>query len=111
MNLMNHKGDTARIEYCHEDDCFVDHIAGIKDVVGFHGDSVVEWHVAFAEAVDDYLEACDRLERSPQKPYSGKVMLRIDAQLHAQAATIAEAKGKSLNAWAQEVFLQAIATV
>lgn len=111
MNLMNHKGYTARIEYSHEDDCFVGHIAGIKDVVGFHGDSVAELHEAFAEAVDDYLETCERLGRAPQKPYSGKVMLRIDPQLHAQAAAIAEAKGKSLNAWAQEVFKEAVASV
>lgn len=109
MTVMTYKGYTARIEYSHEDDCFVGHIAGIQDVVGFHGDSVAELHAAFAEAVDDYLETCARLGRSPQKPYSGKLMLRIDPLLHAQAAAIAEAKGKSLNAWTQEVLQQAIA--
>ena len=52
MNTMTYNGYTARIEYSHEDDCFVGHIAGIKDVVGFHGDSVPELHEAFAEAVE-----------------------------------------------------------
>ena len=70
---------------------------------------MAELHAAFAEAVDDYLETCERLSRSPQKPYSGKMMLRIDPLLHAQVAAAAEANGKSLNAWAQEILRRAVA--
>ncbi|MFN8495078.1 MAG: type II toxin-antitoxin system HicB family antitoxin [Caldilineaceae bacterium] len=110
MNLMTYNGYAARIEYSDEDGCFVGHIAGIRDVVGFHGESVAELRAAFIEAVDDYLATCAKLGRLPQKPYSGKVMLRIDPALHAQAAALAEAQGKSLNAWTQELFQQAIAS-
>ncbi len=42
MNTMTHKGYTARIDYSDEDAAFVGHIAGIRDVVGFHGESVSE---------------------------------------------------------------------
>ncbi len=108
MNMMTYNGYTARIEYSEEDNCFVGHVAGIRDVVGFHGDSVDELRAAFTEAVDDYLESCEKLGRSPQKPYSGKVMLRIDPVLHARAAAVAEAQGKSLNAWAQEQIQKAV---
>lgn len=108
MNMMTHQGYTARIEYSDEDGCFVGHIAGIRDVVGFHGESVTELRNAFVEAVDDYLETCERLGRTPQKPYSGKVMLRIDPALHARAAALAEAEGKSLNAWTQEQIRKAV---
>lgn len=108
MNMMTYNGYTARIEYSEEDNCFVGHVAGIRDVVGFHGDSVDELRSAFTEAVDDYLESCEKLGRSPQKPYSGKVMLRIDPVLHARAAAVAEAQGKSLNAWAQEQIQKAV---
>ncbi len=109
MNVMNYKGYCARIEYSDEDACLVGHIAGIRDVVGFHGDSVEELKTAFHEAVDDYLATCEKLQRTPQRPYSGKVMLRIDRGIHAKAAMLAEAQGKSLNAWAQEALQQAIA--
>lgn len=108
MNTMSYQGYTARIEYSDEDNCFVGHIAGIRDVVGFHGESVAELRAAFVEAVDDYLETCAKLGRTPQKPYSGKLLLRIDPALHAQVATLAEAQGKSLNVWAQEVLQQAV---
>lgn len=102
MNVMSYREYTARIEYSEEDECFIGHLAGIRDVIGFHGDSVAELKSAFKDAVDDYLETCKKLNRSPQRPYSGKVMLRIDPSLHAKAAMLAEADGKSLNAWAQE---------
>jgi predicted HicB family RNase H-like nuclease len=108
MNMMTYKGYAARIEYSEDDGCFVGHIAGIRDVIGFHGESVAELRTAFAEAVDDYLETCEKLGRLPQKPYSGKVLLRIDPALHARAAALAEAQGKSLNAWTQEQIQKAV---
>ena len=77
MNTMTHKGYAARIEYSDEDHCFIGHIAGINDIVGFHGDSVAQLRTAFEDAVEDYLETCEKLNRSPQKPYSGNLMLRL----------------------------------
>ena len=103
MNTMNYKNYTARIEYSDEDDCFIGHIAGINDVVGFHANSVSELHAAFEEAVDDYIQTCKKTGRSPQKPYSGKIMLRVPPEIHARAAMMAEAHGKSLNSWITEL--------
>lgn len=68
MNTMTYRGYAARIEYSDEDRSFVGHIAGINDVVGFHGESVPGLRAAFEEAVEDYLEACEKLGRAPQKP-------------------------------------------
>jgi predicted HicB family RNase H-like nuclease len=103
MNTMMHKGYAARVEYSEEDGCFIGHIAGIRDVIGFHGDSVVELRAAFEEAVDDYLDTCTQLGREPNHPYSGQFRLRLRPELHAMAAIAAETKGKSLNAWVAEV--------
>ena len=102
MKTMQYKGYAARIEYSDEDKCFVGHIAGIRDIVGFHGESVESLCAAFEEAVDDYLETCKQADISPQRPYSGKVMLRISPEMHAEIAMKAEARGKSLNQWAAE---------
>lgn len=99
MNTINYKGYAARIEYSDEDDCLVGHIAGINDVIGFHANSVSELHAAFEEAVDDYIQTCKKVGRPPQKPYSGKIMLRVPPETHARAAMLAEANGKSLNSW------------
>lgn len=108
--MMTYNGYVARIEYSDEDAAFVGHIAGIREFVGFHGESVNELRAAFEEAVDDYLEKCEKLGRPPQKPYSGKLLLRVAPGIHARAAAIAEAQGRSLNAWAQDVLRQAVTT-
>jgi len=107
MKTMKHKGYSARIEYSDEDACFVGHIAGIDDVVGFHGEAVQELRAAFTEAVDDYLEACKKVGKQPQKTYSGKLMLRIPPKVHAAVAQAAEVSGKSINQWAADMLDEA----
>ncbi|MBE2234691.1 MAG: type II toxin-antitoxin system HicB family antitoxin [Anaerolinea sp.] len=108
MNTMTYKGYAARIEYSDEDQCLIGHIAGINDVIGFHGESVAELRTAFEEAVEDYLTTCAKLNRAPQKPYSGRLMLRVSPEVHAAIATAAQVSGKSINQWATEAFTRAV---
>ncbi|WP_422136887.1 type II toxin-antitoxin system HicB family antitoxin [Endozoicomonas sp. ALD040] len=107
MNIMKYRGYIARVEYDDEDRIFVGHLAGIKDIVGFHGSSVDELETAFHDAVNDYIAISEKTGRPVQRPYSGNLMLRISPEVHAAAATAAEAKGKSLNQWASEVLSNA----
>ena len=58
------------------------------------------WTPAFAGATNLISVS---LKRAPKKPYSGKLMLRLPPEVHARAAMLAEATGKSINAWATEV--------
>lgn len=106
MNTMTYKGYPARIDHSEEDGCFVGHIVGINDIVGFHGNSVADLRRAFEEAVDDYLETCEKLGRSPQKPYSGNLMLRVPPEVHASVARAVEVRGKSINQWAAEALAE-----
>ncbi len=107
MNAMNYKEYFARIDFDAEDRLFVGHIAGINDVVGFHADTVADLTAAFHEAVDDYLEACAKVKKVPEKPYSGKVMFRVPPDVHARAALAAQVAGKSLNQWAEDALRDA----
>ena len=102
MNTMTHKGYAARVEFDAEDRIFVGHIAGIRDIVGFHGESVDGLEAAFHEAVDDYLAVCKKLGQTPDKPYSGRVMLRLPPELHARASAAAQVNGLSFNQWAAQ---------
>jgi predicted HicB family RNase H-like nuclease len=107
MNVMSHRGYFAKVEFDAEDEIFVGHVAGIRDVVGFHADDVATLKAAFREAVDDYLLTCERVGKSPDKPYSGRVMFRVAPDVHAQAALAAEVSGKSLNQFAEEALRSA----
>ena len=42
MNVMTYRGYAARIEYSDEDQLLIGHVAGIRDVIGFHGESISE---------------------------------------------------------------------
>ncbi|MFP3372814.1 MULTISPECIES: type II toxin-antitoxin system HicB family antitoxin [unclassified Pseudomonas] len=107
MSCMRYKGYAARIEYDERDDIFVGRVLGMRDIISFHARSVPELHEAFRDALEDYLADCVEQGITPEKPASGKVMLRIRPEVHAAASVAARAAGKSLNQWADEVFEQA----
>jgi predicted HicB family RNase H-like nuclease len=109
-NAMTYKGYTARIDFDGDDRIFFGRLAGIRDIITFHGETVDELEAAFKEAVDDYLETCVKLGEEPNKPYSGKLTLRIPPTVHAAIATAAETSGKSLNKWVSEILKQATHT-
>lgn len=108
MNTMTHKGYAARIEYSEEDGCFVGRLVGIRAIVGFDGKSVAELRRAFQKAVDHYLEASAKLGVSPEKPFSGRMMLRVPPNLHARASAVAEVRGMSLNQLAARALERAV---
>ena len=103
MNMMKYKSYIARIEYDEDDRIFVGRLAGIDDIVSFHGTTVDELETAFHESVDHYLEVSARTGRPAQKPYSGNLILRISSDIHAAVATASQVQGKSINQWAAEV--------
>ena len=107
MNTMIYNGYSARIEFDEEDRIFVGHLAGIRDIVGFHGSSVNELEAAFHEAVDDYLAHCVQLGLPANKPFSGRMLLRVPPEVHAQASVAAQVAGLSLNQWAASALAQA----
>ncbi len=103
MTAMMYRGFAALVEFDPQDVLFVGRVAGLNDVVGFHASDADQLVDAFHEAVDDYLQTCARVGKQPEKPYSGKLMFRVDPEVHAKAALAAALTGLSLNAWAEEV--------
>ncbi|WP_330927077.1 type II toxin-antitoxin system HicB family antitoxin [Candidatus Sororendozoicomonas aggregata] len=107
MNKMKYKGYFARIEFDDEDRIFVGHLAGIQDIVGFHGSTVDELEQAFHEAVDNYIAISEETGRPAQKPCSGKLLLRVPPEVHAAVMVAAEVNGKSINQWATDILSHA----
>ena len=103
MSAMTYKGYSARVEFDARDRILVGHIASINDIVGFHADTASQLTAAFRESVDDYIATCAKVGKAPEKPFSGKLMLRTRPEVHAQAVLAAQLSGQSLNAWAERV--------
>jgi predicted HicB family RNase H-like nuclease len=108
MNTMHHKGYTARIEFDERDHIFVGHVLGLRAIISFHGETVAELRHEFEVAVDDFLSDCKEQGVKPEKPASGKLMLRVPPEVHGAALIAAQASGKSLNQWATEVIQTAV---
>lgn len=107
MNTMTYQGYTARIEYDERDNILVSRVLGLRAMISFHGETVAELRKAFVGAIEDFLADCKAQGISPEKPASGKLMLRVPPEVHGAALVAAQASGKSLNQWATEVIGQA----
>jgi predicted HicB family RNase H-like nuclease len=108
MNTMSHKGYTARIEFDERDDIFVGRILGLRAIISFHGETVEELRKAFEQAIDDYLAECAEKGVSPEKPASGRLLLRLPPEVHGRAMVVAQAAGKSLNQWVADTLERAV---
>lgn len=97
INTMEYKGYSALIEYSAEDECLVGHVIGINDRLGFDGESIAEITRNFQDVLDNYLTLCEKTGKRPEQPKSGKLSLRLPAELHAYVAQQAEATGESIN--------------
>lgn len=96
-SVMHHKGYSAAIRFSEEDGVFVGRILGITDIVNFHGDSVDEIKRQFSIALDSYLSDCAEMGKDPDRPYSGKLNLRLTPECHKAIAFEAESSGMSIN--------------
>ncbi len=99
---MKYKGYHGQVNY--DEDAKLSHgeVLGLRDVITFQGTSVDELEQAFKDSVDEYLEFCNELGRAPEKPFSGKLILRLPPEVHERAAYQAKCNGVSLNSWIKQ---------
>lgn len=105
---MHYQGYIARVEYDERDDIFVGRVLGLRSIISFHGKTVAELRREFASSVRDYLADCKEQGVSPEKPASGKLLIRVPPEVHGKALIKAQSMGKSLNQWATEALERAV---
>ncbi len=96
-NVIQYRNYHAKIEYSAEDNMLIGSVINIQDSLNFHGSSIEEITQAFHDSVDNYLELCKMLGKTPEKAYKGSLNIRIPQELHRRAAIMAETEGISLN--------------
>lgn len=107
MNGLLYKGYTASLEVSVEDNCIYGKLEGISDTITFKAVDISSIEEEFRAAVDEYLEACKVVGNKPQKPCSGKILLRTSPDLHAAALVVAKEYG-SLNKFGEAILLNAV---
>ena len=96
---MEYNGYRAVVTF--DDDIGILHgeVVDTRDVITFQGRSVDELKQAFRDSVDEYLKICAERGRTPERPFSGRVALRMEPETHRAVVAAAKANGKSLNSW------------
>ena len=97
--MMTYKGYYATVSFDDEAEIFHGEVVGLKDVITFQGRSVEELKVALEDSVEDYFDFCDSRGEDPDKPYSGKFVLRVESALHRRLSELSAKEGASLNSW------------
>lgn len=95
--MLEYKGYRGRVEFDSEGKIFHGEVVGTRDVITFQGTSVEELEAAFRDSVDDYLEFCAERGEEPEKPFTGRLMVRLPPDLHRELYVEAQEEGKSLN--------------
>lgn len=97
--MMNYKGYHGSVTFDDKAEIFHGEVQDLSDVITFQGRSVEELKSAFRDSVDDYLEFCLESGEEPDKPYSGRFILRVDPSLHRKLSLLSSEDGVSLNSW------------
>jgi predicted HicB family RNase H-like nuclease len=97
--MIEYKGYTGAIEFDPELRLFTGHVLDLRDDIYFEGDSVESLEASMRRAVDHYLSVCEQRGEDPDRPFSGKLNLRLGSDLHRAATLAAAQEGESLNNW------------
>ena len=97
--MIEYKGYTGVFEFDTELELFSGFVVDLRDQIYFEGESVGELKASMQRAVDHYLEVCAARGEEPEKPFSGKLNVRLGTDLHRAVAVAAAARGESINSW------------
>src|SRR5688572_19457015 len=96
-DILKYSDFVASVHYSADDEILFGKILGIDDSVTFEGSSIASLKKAFKEAVEDYLALCQESGKEPLKSYKGSFNVRINPELHKEAAMKSNELGISLN--------------
>ena len=96
-NVYEYKGYHTKIEFDTETLTLRGKIEGIADLVDFECADPSKIEMEFHNAVDDYLDFCAEVGKTPEKEYKGTFNVRIAPYLHRSLAMLSNKQGISLN--------------
>lgn len=104
-----YKGYYGSVDYDESTNELMGKVLGLKhSLILYEGNTIGELKKDFQDAVDDYLQGCRANGIEPEKPYSGKLVLRITPSLHGIVAEKAHSQGISMNEYINRAIQAAV---
>ncbi len=96
-NFITYNDYIGSVNYSADDRVFYGKIEFIQDLVTFEATTVNDLESAFRNAVNHYLQQCQKLNKAPQKTFKGRIQVTLDPGLYKRASLIAAHQKISLN--------------
>lgn len=101
--MIEYKGFVGVFDFDPKIDSFHGSVVNTNDVITFYGASIGELREEMKQSVETYLAFCREQGRQPEKPFSGKLMIRTRPELHRRLALDAARQRMSMNAYVQKI--------
>ncbi len=106
--MMEYKGYFAKVDLDPDARVFHGEVINLRDVITFEADCVDDLLKEFHDSVDDYLDFCAERGEEPERPFSGKFVLRLESDLHKEIFIKSKLSNKSLNSWIADALKEAV---
>jgi len=107
--MIEYKGYIGQIEFDNKAKIFHGNVINTKDVITFQGKNADEIEKEFKLSIDDYLKWCKDDNIEPEKPYSGKFIVRVSPELHKKIALISNKNKLSINKFVEKALIDELA--
>jgi predicted HicB family RNase H-like nuclease len=94
--MMEYKGYLAEVVFDEESRILHGEVVNTRDVITFQAEAVADLVREFHKSVDVYLEFCEEIGQEPEKPFSGKFVVRLSPDTHRRAYLAARRAGRIL---------------
>jgi predicted HicB family RNase H-like nuclease len=101
--MLTHKGYIGQVDYDDNAEAFYGIVVNASVLISFRGRTVDDLKTSFSNVVDTYLEDCRAEGRSPEKPYNGKITVRVNPATHRRIAMKAALCRESMNEYLVKV--------
>lgn len=106
--MIEYKGYVGVFNFDPEIDAFHGTVTNTNDLITFYGTSITELRKEMKVSIEEYLAFCKEQGKEPEKPFSGKILIRTNPELHRRVAQEASRHQKSMNAFVQDILEEAI---
>jgi len=103
MNVMEINGIKAVIAFDPQINMFRGEFVGLNGGADFYSTDIDGLRREGETSLKVFLDMCAEEGVSPYRKTSGRLNIRLSQELYDKAATLANASGKSLNAWIADV--------
>ncbi len=101
--MMTYKGYLGRVDYDDNAQTFFGTVINANLLISFRGSTVERLRKSFHDVVDTYLDDCRKNRKPPEKPYSGKITVRIPPEVHRRVAIKAAKLKESMNEYLEKL--------